>query len=113
MAANFAVKNPEQVEGVVFLAAYPASSDSLADSSLKVVSIYGTNDGLATGSKIDESRPLLPAGTRFVAIEGGNHAQFGHYGAQSGDNPAAISQSVQQQRAVEATTALLRSLSGE
>ena len=31
--------------------------------------------------------PLLPPGTRFIPIEGGNHAQFGWYGDQNGDNP--------------------------
>lgn len=113
MAANFAAKNPGKVQGLVFLASYPASSDSLVGSDIKVVSIYGTNDGLATGDKIDASRPLLPADATFVPIQGGNHAQFGDYGPQSGDNSASISQAEQQKQAVAATANLLKSLSKE
>ena len=37
-----------------------------------------------------------------VEIEGGNHAQFGNYGPQKGDLPAAISAAEQQAQAVEA-----------
>ena len=39
-----------------------------------------------------------------VEIEGGNHAQFGNYGPQEGDLPAAISVEEQQAQAVEAIT---------
>lgn len=37
-----------------------------------------------------------------VEIEGGNHAQFGNYGPQKGDLPAAISAQDQQAQTVEA-----------
>ena len=63
MAANYAVNHPEQVQGLVLWAAYPASSDDLSSSNLRVVSIFGSLDGLATGEKIEASRPLLPADT--------------------------------------------------
>ncbi|HUV28166.1 MAG TPA: alpha/beta hydrolase, partial [Anaerolineales bacterium] len=33
----------------------------------------------------------------------GNHAQFGWYGDQAGDNPASISREKQQQRIIEST----------
>ena len=107
MAAQFAYQHPDQVAGLALWAAYPAANNSLADRSLAVVSIYGTRDGLATGGKIDASRALLPATTRFVAIEGGNHAQFGWYGKQSGDNDATITREAQQTQVVAATLALL------
>lgn len=110
MAASFADSHQDQVEGLVLWAAYPADSNDLSDSDLKVVSIYGTRDGLATPEKIGASRALLPPDTRWEAIEGGNHAQFGWYGPQSGDNPAAIGHEEQQERVVSATVALLESL---
>ena len=113
MAAHFAFQNPGKVSGLVLLASYPAPSDSLADQGLKVVTIFGTQDGLATGSKMDASRSLLPADTQYVAIAGGNHAQFGYYGVQSGDHPAAISREAQQQETVLAVVKLLKSLSGK
>lgn len=107
MAANFVVQNPYQVQGLFFWAYYPASSDDLSRLDLEVFSISGTLDGLSTPKKIEASRPLLPASTRWVAIRGGNHAQFGWYGEQPGDNPAAISREAQQGEAIRATLDLL------
>ena len=54
--------------------------------------------------------PDSPETTAWVAIEGGNHAQFGWYGPQRGDNPASISREAQQEQIVRATLALLSSL---
>ena len=110
MAANYAVNHLEQVQGLVLWAAYPASNDDLSSSDLRVVSIFGSLDGLATGKKIEASRPLLPADTTWVSIGGGNHAQFGWYGSQAGDNPAAISRPDQQAQVLAATLELLESL---
>jgi len=110
MAARFAYQNPAAVQGLVLWAAYPASTDDLSSQDVRVTSIYGTRDGLATGDKIAASRPLLPPDTTWIAIEGGNHAQFGWYGPQSGDNPATISREDQQAQIVAATLAQLLSL---
>ena len=110
MAANFAYTHPEAAQGLALWAAYPAGSNSLADRPLAVASIYGTRDGLATQAKVDASRQLLPAGTRFVPIEGGNHAQMGWYGPQGGDGTASISPEAQQVQVVDATVALLEEL---
>ena len=110
MAANYAAQHPGEVQALVLLASYPASSDDLSRSGLKVFSIYGLMDGLATEDKIEASRPLLPSNTQYVAIQGGNHAQFGDYGEQNGDHPAAISRAAQQAQAAAATVELLESL---
>lgn len=107
MAARFIYGHPGAVQGLALWASYPAATDDLSTYPLTVVSIYGTNDGLSTGDKIAASRPLLPPNTTWVAIEGGNHAQFGWYGAQAGDKPAAISREAQQEQIVAATLALL------
>ena len=110
MAAHFANTHPGAVQGLVLWASYPASSDNLSSRDLAVASISGTLDGLATPAKIEASRPLLPASTHWVSIAGGDHAQFGWYGPQAGDNPAAISREEQQRQAVAATLDLLKSL---
>ncbi len=110
MAAHFAATHPGSVDGLVLWAAYPASSDDLSRSGLRVVSISASLDGLSTPEKIAASRPLLPADTVWVTIEGGNHAQFGWYGPQPGDAPAAITREKQQAQIVAATVALLESL---
>jgi dienelactone hydrolase len=113
MAARFAYSHPSLVDGLVLWAAYPDASNDLSSSELAVTSIYGTLDGLATEGKIAASRPLLPANTRWVAVEGGNHAQFGWYGPQARDNPAAISREEQQQEIIDSTVELLARLSEE
>jgi hypothetical protein len=110
MAANFISKNPEAVDGLAFLAAYPASSDDLSGLDLSVVSIFGTNDGLAPEEQIRAAQPQLPPDTLWIPIEGGNHGQFGWYGNQPGDIPSLISREQQQQQTVQALTALLAGL---
>lgn len=105
-ASMFATNNPDLVDGLVFMASYPVGN-ALQSSDLAITSIYGTDDGLATVEDIENSRENLPADTSFVAIEGGNHAQFGYYGKQGGDNPATISQEEQTAQVVDAIVTLL------
>jgi pimeloyl-ACP methyl ester carboxylesterase len=113
MAARFVHTHPSEVQGLVLWAAYPDASDDLSGFTLAVTSIYATLDGLATPDKIAASRSLLPPDTVWVAIEGGNHAQFGWYGPQDRDNPAAISREAQQEQIVAATVGLLSRLGGQ
>ncbi len=110
MSATYAYSHPDAVQGIVFWAAYPAGNNSLAHRNLKVTSIYASNDGLATGEKIDGSRQLLPASTEWVKIGGGNQAGFGYYGPQGGDGQATISREEQQAQTVAATVQLLKEL---
>jgi len=108
MAANFAAQHPDRTDGLVLWAAYPAGGDDLSDSGLPAASISGSLDGLADPATILASRSLLPSDTAFVEIAGGNHAQFGDYGPQAGDNPATISANEQWDHIVAATLALLQ-----
>jgi len=107
MAARYAYQNPGAVQGLVLWAAYPASSDDLSGDALEVASIYGSLDGLVEPQTVSGAAPLLPADTAWTQIAGGNHAQFGWYGAQPGDNPASLSPAEQQAQIVSATLALL------
>ncbi|MCX7040473.1 MAG: alpha/beta hydrolase [Spirochaetes bacterium] len=113
MAAWSAHDNPEVYRGVVFLAAYPPDTKSLAEWPHPVLSISAENDGLATQAKIDATLTLLPPqqqwlptiGTSYTAttggyavlhrILGGTHAQFGSYGPQNGDGTPTISADAQ------------------
>jgi pimeloyl-ACP methyl ester carboxylesterase len=110
MAASYVDQNPGEIAGLILWASYPGQSDDPSDQSLPVTSIYGTMDGLTTPDEIFASRSLLPGGTDFVPVEGGNHAQFGWYGSQRGDNPASINRDPQQSQIVTATLALLSQL---
>jgi hypothetical protein len=107
MAAWYAYDNPEKMRGLVLWASYPDASKSLADTNLQVTSIYGALDGLATPDTVLGSADYLPANTSFVEIAGGNHANFGWYGDQPGDNPATISRDAQTEQIIGATLALL------
>jgi hypothetical protein len=107
-AALYAERN-QDLDGVVFWASYPAS-DSLKNSDLNVLSVYGTLD-MGGMNRFDASRANLPEDTEYVVIEGGNHAQFGDYGFQPGDNKATITRLEQQKQAVDATVRFLKDIS--
>jgi len=111
MAARYAFNNPDAVEGLVMLAAFPEAQFDFSERELSVASIYGSEDGLATVAEVEASKPLLPDDAKFILIEGGNHAQFGWYGAQAGDNDATISRDAQFEQTVEGTLSVLESVS--
>ena len=93
MAASFVSQQLETYEGLVLLAAY--STEDLSGSELEVISLYGSEDGVLNMEKREANRPNLPEDTEEIVIAGGNHAQFGSYGAQEGDGEAAISNAEQ------------------
>lgn len=103
MAAQFAYENPSKIASLILWAAYPASGNNMSKYSLLVTTIYGSNDGLVSISQIQDSLKLLPPTTIQVEIAGGNHAQFGWYGDQPGDNNADISRERQQSQILNAT----------
>jgi hypothetical protein len=78
-------------KGLLLLGSYCAND--LSSTKLDVLSLSATRDGLSTPAKIEAARHLLPDDTTLVAIQGADHAQFGHYGEQPGDNPATVSRS--------------------
>jgi hypothetical protein len=110
MASQYTHDNPGSVSGLALWAAFPPDSSDLSESSLGATSIYGTRDGLVSLEEVENSRRLLPAATEFVAIPGGNHAQFGWYGPQEGDLPPATSHADQQAQIVAGTISLLEQL---
>jgi len=103
MAAEYASKHAQAFDGLVLLGAYSAAD--LAESSMRVLSIYGTEDGVLNREKYENSRQNYPEAFEEMAIEGGNHAQFGDYGAQKGDGIAKISGREQMQRTADAIAA--------
>ena len=96
MAAQFTYKNQDKISGLILLAAYPQKSNNLSSSAVKVLSIYGSEDGLVGNDKINESKKLLPDSTKWISIHGGNHSQNGWYGYQKGDSIATITREEQQ-----------------
>lgn len=107
MAASFCSGAPAKVAGLLLLASYPGGGTDLSASGIHVLSISASNDGLATPAKLQAARRLLPAGTRFVELSGGNHAQFGDYGVQPGDGTATLSAELEHRAIVEETLAFM------
>ncbi|RSK25971.1 alpha/beta hydrolase [Bacillus sp. HMF5848] len=89
-ASSFAMKNPRDIEGIVFLASYPISD--MSDSDLRTLSIFGEIDAVAPLDDMLSKNNLLPVENNVVhIIEAGNHSNFGMYGLQKGDNPTDLS----------------------
>lgn len=105
-AAAFADGHP-QVKGLLLWASYPAGPLTRTD--LRVMSISGTEDGLATPAKIEDHKPQLPPDTEYVEIDGGVHAYFGDYGAQPGDGTTTLDRAVAQKQIVDASERFLAS----
>ena len=101
MAASHTAKNASVYEGLVLLASY--STADLSSAGLKVISIYGSRDGVLNMKKYVENKANLPASFKEYIIEGGCHAGFGSYGSQDGDGTPTITGDVQ----IEETVLLL------
>lgn len=111
MAAQLIKKAP-QFKGLFLLAAYPAAESSLAASTLPVLSISASQDGLATPAKISANKAYLPPGTEYLELQGGNHAQFGDYGPQDKDGQPTLSATEQLRQTQQALHAWLTRLGG-
>lgn len=105
-AAHFAQANPGSVDGLLLLASYPADDTDLSGSSLEVTDITATEDGVLNRGDWEAGRARLPEDTRYITIDGGNHALFGDYGPQPKDRPATIGPA-EQRAAIVAEVELL------
>lgn len=105
MAANYACGHPDTVDGVVLLAAY---STHPLDGSLKLISVYGSEDGCLNRQEYEKDKQNWPENALECVIDGGNHAGFGMYGFQRGDGKALISADEQQKQTVQAILEGLR-----
>jgi hypothetical protein len=98
------------VAGLLLYASYPASDMSSTLTS-DVLSVSGSQDGLATPADIKASRSDLPQGAAFITIDGAVHAFFGDYGPQPGDGTPLITQDDARSQISEVTLEYLISLS--
>jgi len=101
MAASHAAKNASIYDGLALLASY--STADISASGMKVISIYGSEDGVLNMEKYAENKVNLPASFEETIIEGGCHAGFGSYGDQEGDGTPTITGDAQ----IEETVLLL------
>ena len=103
MAASYASEHEDAFAGVALLASYSTASLE----GLKVVSLYGSEDGVLNMEKYQQYSGNLPEDTREYIISGGCHAWFGSYGPQAGDGEPAISPEEQRKITVDFLTGFL------
>lgn len=100
MAAAYAAKHLDCLDGLILLAAYPTKS--LQSEEFSVLSLYGSEDGVLQMEKVEQGRAYMPDDYTEICIRGGNHAQFGNYGVQKKDGEATLSREEQQRQTVRA-----------
>lgn len=110
MASNYALNN-DKIIGLVLLASYPQSKTIFTDESIKVLSLWGSNDKVADLNKVKAAKDAMPNDARFIEIKGGNHGGFGDYGHQKGDGESSINNKEQMMEASKYIIELLDSCS--
>ena len=123
VAAMSVGKNPEAYEGLFLMGSY--SITDLSDWDKPVFSFLAENDQVTIDADVETNANNLPPGieatsqasltglgssqgkTVYYTIEGGNHAQFGSYGTQSGDGIATITREAQHFEFFHAFTILM------
>jgi pimeloyl-ACP methyl ester carboxylesterase len=108
VASQIAAERRRGFMGLVLIGSSHPRDVDLSALPVLVTKIVGTRDGLATRAEVESNRAKLPAATRWVWVEGGNHSQFGWYGFQPGDRPATIDAKIQRATMVEAVIEALR-----
>lgn len=107
-ASDYAVNHPDKIRGVIYLAAYP--NNNASNATFKALSIRGSRDNLTTASDVSKNLNKFPANTTIITIIGGNHFNFGDYGAQAGDNNSTITREQQQNQTVTLILGFLKNL---
>ena len=105
MAAGYAADHAGDYAGLILLAAY--STKDLSGTNLRVLSVYGSEDGVMNRESYEKYRANLPADTTELILDGGCHAQFGSYGPQEGDGIPTISGEEQIRQTADAITAFI------
>jgi len=95
------VRHPLPIKAVALWAA--AMPGDFSDSGLPILFIRGDHDGLLPAKRFAKTKLNLPASTRFVTVEGGNHQNFAMYSHQFFDAEATIGWAEQIAFANEAT----------
>ena len=114
-AACMYAANHSTIDGVVIWASL--SPGGLEDTGMKVLTLYGSNDGRVGSEDVLANAGALPADTIFKEIEGGNHTQFGYFDTSpdlymTEDDAATITLEKQQEIIVRETTDFLNMISG-
>ena len=125
VAATLAHDHMDYFDGLVLMASWSREASDLSGWGKPVLSIYASEDQLATVKEVEENSKYLPPGipvstpedlavlsgqTGYFEIVGGNHSGFGCYGPQKGDGEALITATEQQEQMVNMIDAYLEQL---
>lgn len=97
MAGSYVNRTTNIIDGLIYLSAH-----SNVEIDIPVLSIIATNDGVMNFEDYNHTKSMVKNNFTEVVINGGNHAQYGYYGKQSGDGEANISAENQQNQSVDA-----------
>ena len=106
-------KKNDNIDGLIIWASF--SPIRLDNTNLKVITIYGSEDGRCTLEEVKFFAKLLPEDTVYVEIEGGNHTQFAYYDTSPDlhmerDNAATITLEEQQEIIISHTSDFLSNM---
>ncbi|MCR5415940.1 MAG: alpha/beta hydrolase [Pseudobutyrivibrio sp.] len=99
MASLYAHRHVSEYEGLVLLASY--STKDFSNEDIRVLSIYGSEDGVLNRENYEKNKANLPDDFDEVIIPGGCHGYFGDYGMQAGDGKPSITVDEQTEITVE------------
>lgn len=105
VAAGYAAAHEKDFDGLILLAAY--STKDLSQTTLRILSVYGSEDGVMNRESYEKNWSNLPVDATEVVLDGGCHSQFGSYGPQDGDGIPAISGEEHVRQTVEAIAAFV------
>jgi pimeloyl-ACP methyl ester carboxylesterase len=114
VAASTLAADPDlPVAGLILIGTSHPRDVDLSQLTAPVTKIVATRDGLAQPDEVRANAPLLPAHTRWIWIEGGNHSHFGWYGFQPGDRRAIIPADRQRTMMIEAVLETMHTVNAE
>ena len=96
--SGYASDHDDRISSLILLAAYPTGT---IPDSIRLYSIYGTQDGCLNPEAYEQAKAYWPRTAAEFPLEGGNHAQYANYGSQSGDLEPGITREEQQMLTVD------------
>lgn len=110
VASNFAQSNPD-AKAIVMWSSYPQNDLSTLDK--PTLLLRGDQDGVVRRERLEESHAKFPKNTQFITLPGLDHASFGGYGPQRGDNAATVGKAQGWAEIAQKTLAFLNATVGK
>lgn len=96
--SHIAVKEPDKLHGIAFLASYMITD--LSEIDISAIRITASNDKIMNKNRMEEHLDYLPENSISIVLEGANHQGFAACGSLSSDGEATMSWKEQQEQTV-------------